>query len=235
MFSGFPPQPEVTPLPNLFFTDAVQKISGLAELKTVLHVFWLLSRRRGYPQYVTAMELIDDPILVGGLDETSAEKSGTIQRALEDAVAHGILLQVKTNKTGNPEDIYMINNEAGREVIKKIAEGKLPHLFTERATGTAKTGQPGNIFSLYEHNVGMLTPLIAEQLKEAEKLYPADWIEAAFKEAASLNKRSWKYILRILERWSIEGKDNGKFGRDTEKEVDRQKYIRGKYGHMVKG
>ena len=222
-------------MPNLFFTDAVQKIGSLAELKTVLHVFWLLSRRRGYPQYVSAMELIDDPVLVSGFNETSAEKSEMVQRALEDAVGHGILLQVKTDKAGSPQDIYMINNESGREVIEKIAEGKLPHLFTDKAASPAKMGQPINIFSLYEHNVGVLTPLIAEQLKEAEKLYPADWIEAAFKEAASLNKRSWKYILRILERWSIEGKDNGKFGRDTEKEIDRQKYVRGKYGHMVKG
>jgi len=222
-------------VPNLFFTQAVQKISGLAELKTVLHVFWLLSRRRGYPQFVTTDELLADPILIGGLDCTSAEKGEVLRRALVEAVNHGILLQAKVDGAGQTEDIYLINNETGREVIQKIADGKLPRLFSSQARSEARTSQPSNIFSLYEHNVGMLTPLIAEQLKEAEKLYPADWIEAAFKEAASLNKRSWKYILRILERWSTEGKDDGKFGRDTEKETDRQKYIRGKYGHMVKG
>ena len=76
--------------------------------------------------------------------------------------------------------------------------------------------------------------MIAEELKEAEKLYPAEWIESAFKEAVTLNKRSWRYIARILERWAIEGKDDGKPGRDFKKEDDREKYIRGKYGHMVK-
>jgi DnaD/phage-associated family protein len=80
----------------------------------------------------------------------------------------------------------------------------------------------------------MLTPIIAEQLQEAEELYPAEWIESAFKEAVGLNKRSWRYIARILERWAIEGKDDGKLGRDFKKEDDREKYIRGKYGHMVK-
>jgi len=34
----------------------------------------------------------------------------------------------------------------------------------------------------------MLTPLIAEQLKEAEKSYPVDWIEDAVKEAVNANK-----------------------------------------------
>ena len=32
-------------------------------------------------------------------------------------------------------------------------------------------------------------------------------MEAAFREAAANNRRSWKYIARILERWKIEGPD----------------------------
>src|SRR4051794_28785524 len=40
--------------------------------------------------------------------------------------------------------------------------------------------QRPSIYSLYEQNVGLLTPLLAEQLGEAERRYPPDWIEAAF-------------------------------------------------------
>ena len=79
----------------------------------------------------------------------------------------------------------------------------------------------------------MLTPLIAEELKDAESRYPADWIREAFREAVAHNKRNWRYIGRILERWAVEGKDHGKSGRDTEKADDPDKYIRGKYGHVV--
>ena len=234
VFSGFPARAEVTPIPNLFFTVALQKITSLAELKTILHVFWLLSRRRGYPQCVTATELLADPTLMVGVD-IGSEKENAVRQALREAVNHGILLQVKTDKVGQSEDIYLINNDAGRDAIEKIKQGKLPHLVLTPAPAKVESARLSNIFSLYERNIGMLTPLVAEQLKEAENKYPADWIETAFAEAASLNKRSWKYILRILERWAIEGKDDGKFGRDTEKEADREKYIRGKYGHMVKG
>jgi DnaD/phage-associated family protein len=66
--------------------------------------------------------------------------------------------------------------------------------------------QRPNIFALYEQNIGPLTPLLAEELMEAEGRYPASWIEDAFREAVSLNKRSWRYALRILERWAAEGK-----------------------------
>jgi len=58
-----------------------------------------------------------------------------------------------------------------------------------------------NIFVLYEQNIGLLTPLIADQLKDAADQYPQEWIEAAFREAVQHNKRNWSYISAILRRW----------------------------------
>lgn len=63
-----------------------------------------------------------------------------------------------------------------------------------------------NIFVLYEQNIGLLSPLIADELKDAADQYPAEWIEAAFREAVQQNKRSWKYIRAILRRWETEGR-----------------------------
>jgi DnaD/phage-associated family protein len=63
-----------------------------------------------------------------------------------------------------------------------------------------------NIFVLYEQNIGLLSPLIADELKDAADQYPAEWIESAFREAVQQNKRSWKYIRAILRRWETEGR-----------------------------
>jgi len=63
-----------------------------------------------------------------------------------------------------------------------------------------------NIFQLYEQNIGLLTPLLASQLEDAADHYPVDWIEAAFTEAVQRNKRNWKYISAILQRWETEGR-----------------------------
>ena len=90
-----------------------------------------------------------------------------------------------------------------------------------------------SIFTIYEQNIGILTPMIVDELKEAAKLYPSPWIDEAFKEAVRMNKRSWKYIARILERWSSEGRDSGARRQDIEK-GNSDKYIKGKYGHLVK-
>ena len=59
--------------------------------------------------------------------------------------------------------------------------------------------------------------MIADELREAEELYPEDWIEDAFREAVGQNKRSWRYIARILERWEHEGRGHGQPGRHSKK------------------
>ena len=79
----------------------------------------------------------------------------------------------------------------------------------------------------------MLSPIIVEELKEAEKTYPESWIQEAFKEAIDLNKRNWRYISRILERWAAEGKDHGEHRRHTKAESDPKEYYR-RYGHLLK-
>jgi DnaD/phage-associated family protein len=91
--------------------------------------------------------------------------------------------------------------------------------------------QRPNIFVLYEQNIGPLTPLLAEELMEAEDTYPLPWIEDAFREAVELNKRSWRYIQRILERWAAEGKtDEGTRRGD---EGDRRRFIEGEYADYI--
>lgn len=61
------------------------------------------------------------------------------------------------------------------------------------------------VFSVYEHEIGILTPMISDELMDAEKEYPPEWIPLALHEAAANNKRSWAYAHAILKRWKIEG------------------------------
>jgi len=232
--SGFPSSAEVTPIPNLFFTVVMPQIDDIAELKTILHVFWLLSRRRGYPKFTTYNELLSDSILMSSIEGETISRNDSLRHSLSLAVQHGVILHLRLDRDGEPEDAYIINTETGREIVDKVQRGELVlQGLIPRKEEVADTMPPPDIFRLYEQNIGMLTPIIAEELQDAEKLYPADWIASAFREAVALNKRSWKYVARILERWATEGKDNGKLGRDFKKENDPDKYIRGKYGHMV--
>jgi DnaD/phage-associated family protein len=217
-FSGFPSgRVRIVSLPRPVFTDLIPIIDDLAELKLTLHVLWRLSQQEGTLRCLRFEDLASDAVLLAGLGEHPAE---ALRSALGRAIERGTLLRAEAQSGRPDEDLYFANTPKGRAAVGAIARGSWPEEIDT-------PGRP-NIFTLYEQNIGMLTPLIAEQLREAERTFPAAWIEDAFREAVSLNKRSWKYIHAILERWQIEGRDESS-DRHSE-EADRRRYLEWKYG-----
>ncbi len=229
-FPGFPQRMHFSPLPNLFFSQLLPQIDDLAELKVTLHLFWILYGKRGYPKFVTYGELLGDRLLMMGVGSEAALHSG-----LEGAVRRGTIIDLALERHGRIEELYFLNTESDLEARNRIERGEidvgvLP--AEEPFPEDLETGEQPNIFTLYEENIGMLTPMIAEELKDAERLYPTSWIEDAFREAVSQNKRNWKYIEAILKRWASEGREHGARGRYSTEDPD--KYVKGKYGHIVK-
>ena len=78
--------------------------------------------------------------------------------------------------------------------------------WQEKHRWKLQSGRP-DIYTLYEQNIGPLTPILSERLREAATVYPAAWVEEAFAEAVNYNRRSWAYIARILENWAADGRD----------------------------
>ena len=60
----------------------------------------------------------------------------------------------------------------------------------------------------------MLTPMVAEKLKDIADEYSAEWFSEALKEAVTSGHRSLNYITAILERWRVEGYKSKKGGHD---------------------
>jgi DNA replication protein len=207
-FAGFPTRTPTTPLPDPLFTILLPQMEDLAEAKVLFYSFWLLARK-GHA-YLSLGELQADRNLKGVGEEG-------IARSLEKAAESGILLSL--DRDGRR--LYFLNSPQGREARAGIEKGALP------------LEEKPNIFDLYEQNIGVITPIVADQIQEAEALYPAPWIEEAIKLAVKLNRRRWSTISRILERWAVEGKD-GEPGRDSEKGADPREFTRGKYGHLYR-
>ncbi len=232
--NGFPAKMQFTPLPNFFFSNLLPQISDITELKTTLHILGALYHKRGYPRFITYRELLANKSLMSSFKEATEPPDKVLKSALEMATERGTILNVVLDRDGTPEDIYLLNTESDRQVVTKIQNGELS-LSGLKAKGQTYTEleELPDIFTLYEQNIGMLTPMIAEELREAEKLYPLSWIRDAIREAVALNKRSWRYIAAILEHWSAEGRSDGTYRRDSTKKEGPDKYIQGKYGHMV--
>jgi len=223
-FTGFPDKFEFAALPKPFLAQVLPDVDSLEELKATLIFFKLLYQKKGFPQFVKAAEIAESSI---GLD------AAAVEQAMAKAAARGTVISLAVVVDGRAGALYFLNDEKNQEIVRRVAAGDIT-LDKLDIAPTVEIPQPPaipDIFSLYEENVGLLTPMIAEELKEALKLYPETWIKDAIKEAVSLNKRSWRYISKILDNWAAGGRNDGTYFGSAQKSPD--KYVKGKYGKFV--
>lgn len=241
-FSGFPAgkQPVVR-IPNTFFTELLPTIADMAELKVTLYCLWILNQKQGELRFTRLAEIEADHLFMQGLAGADEDATAALKRGLELAEARGLLLRVKvwpsTAGQGETEDWYFLNSEHGRAAIDRIRRGELHKLAEPLPEDVNLQAQRPHIFTLYEQNIGVIQPMIAEELRDAERTYPQNWLDDAFREAVELNKRSWRYIRRILERWAAEGKDDGNdrrdSGEDDSYEALKRRYVPDEYKDII--
>ena len=208
-FAGFPRKVRFTPVPSPLFGPLLEQIDDLSELKCTLRLIWLLHQKKGYPRYVSLGSLLTDRVLVKALASGEVDPRAEIERALTLAVRRGIFCAGTVSGDDKGDRVYTLNTESDRKALAElVGDEPLPEAPSPAEPWDNGAQRP-NVFGLYEDNIGMLSPMIAEELKEAEELYPQSWIEDAFREAVGHNKRSWRYIAAILERWHQEGRDDG--------------------------
>jgi DnaD/phage-associated family protein len=237
-FAGFTGKTLYTPVPNPVFGPILEQIQDLSELKVTLRGLWLFHRKRGALRAVSLDEFLSDRSLIKGLKSKGEESSEeAIRQGLRLAVTRGTFLTHQLEGTGT---IFLLNTDADQRALARLAAGEsvegAPEIDDEPATDQPEP-ERRNIFALYEDSIGSLSPLLAEELKEAEGRYPEPWLREAFGIAVAENKRSWRYVAGILRRWTSEGREftgttrgeaergkDGKPGRHTEKD-NGQKYL----------
>ena len=86
-------------------------------------------------------------------------------------------------------------------------DGDSPPVAKTPPPGSAPPPSPAAVFRLYEQNIGALTPLIADAIKDAITDFTEQWVMDAIGEAARANGKSWNYIRAILDRWQRDGRN----------------------------
>lgn len=203
-FPGFPDGSlAALPIPFLFFADLLPYVDSLAELKVTLHVFWKTAPTPRNPAWATTDDLRRDPLLLEGLSLNE------ISAGLDRAVERGTLLRSVVQYRDASREVVAPNTARGRRGLATLRD-RAPGQDAP-ASAVVPDGRPSDtrpdIFALYEQNVGLLQPLIADELRAAAELYPAAWVEEAFRQAVAYNRRNWRYVKRILERWATDGRD----------------------------
>jgi DnaD/phage-associated family protein len=227
-FNGFPDSALATTIPNLFFARVMPQIERPEELAVSTYAFYAISRcdRSRRPRFVTRAELSADPALARSLAMLAGDDGAEpLEAGLRLAVHRQTLARTSIEVDGQREDVFAVNTPANRRALEALAGTRVE--LPDSLPPSSATALP-NIFALYEENIGSITPLIADELQDAEKQYPQEWVAAAFREAVLANKRSWRYVASILRRWEAEGPDYEEPERDTGVEWLERRYEKGK-------
>lgn len=230
LFDGFAAgrQPTFT-IYTAFISELLPLIDDLAELKVTLYFMWAIQQREGRFRYLRRQDFINDANFMAGLAGLDFDPLTTLDAALEKACERGTLLCAKIAVSGEEEALYLINTQMGRDAMDQIERGGWLPSLTD-APVEIIPARP-NIYRIYEDNIGPLTPMIADTLKDAEKHYPMSWIEEAIRIAVETNARKWSFVQAVLDRWQREGKKDATTERPAEQ--DGRRYVTGKYADYI--
>ena len=210
-FPGFTSSETFTQVPDSFI-KMMNEIQDVAELKVTLFAIWRIEHMEGNFRAMSKVDF-DEAALGLNLEE--------IRFGLGKAVERQTLLRAE-NEVGV---FFFLNSPRGRLSAEAFAKGQMK-------ASASYVPNKSNLFKLYEENIGALTPLLADMLKEAEREYPGVWFEEAFEIAVSRNVRNWKYIEAILRRWKENGKDERRDSQDSVK--DAKRYTDGEFSEFFK-
>ncbi|MDP1547266.1 MAG: DnaD domain protein [Anaerolineales bacterium] len=211
-FPGFTSSETFTQIPDSWIR-LMNEIDDIAELKVTLYAIWRIEHMEGNFRALSEAEFAAEAL---GL------KIDEIQRGLGKALERGILL-----KSEREADVfYFLNSPRGRLSVEAFAKGQI------KASSSSYVPSKSNVFKLYEENIGALTPLLADMLREAEREYPGAWFEEAFEIAVTRNVRNWKYVEAILRRWKENGKDERRDSQDSVK--DAKRYTEGEFSEFFR-
>ncbi len=200
-------------IPNDFFRKVLPTIEDINLLKLCLYTLWKANTIGDYGISYTAQDILLDKIFTDGLFLNGVDSLRLIQSLLDQAGQKDFLLRWQEGQDTEP--IFFINCEDGKKALEMAAKNlRSSHVTLDQI-------QP-NIYKLYEQNIGPLTPLIADTLRDAEETYPAEWISEAIEIAVQNNVRRWRYVQSILDRWKKEGRNGADRRRDK---TDYRSYL----------
>lgn len=229
-FQGFPSgKTHLVPIPSAFFTDVLPLVEDTSTLKVMLYIFRALDHQDGPVRFIRVNTLMEDKALLSALPAESNEISSVVEAALKNAQEIGLILRATAGEEVGA-DIIFLNSPMGRDALAAVKAGKWQPEDGMGLIPPPSAAWPG-IFKLYEDNIGVITPMIADMLLEAEKNFPPEAIQFAFEEAVKKNARNWKYIETILRNRQEKGTSNGQDSRNPEK--DRRKYYEGEYAEFI--
>ena len=209
---------ETWPVPRSLITDILPAMTDLNELHVVLAMLRLVLEAGDVSAPFEESTFVRDRTLRDALRVVGSGNSADyrIATGLDLAVGRGVLLRFRTIEDQHERVWYTIATPEAKSAIDRMLQGESlpPRSLWEGDSAPRIEPERPTVFRLYEQNIGLLSPIIADQLVRAMERYPREWIEDAIGEAVAYNRRNWRYIQRILQNWATTGRSEDRPGSD---------------------
>ena len=209
---------EIWPVPRSLITDILPAMTDLNELQVVLAMLRLVLEAGDVSAPFEESTIVRDRTLRDALRVVGSGNSADyrIATGLDLAVGRGVLLRFRTIEDQHERVWYTIATPEAKSAIDRMLQGESlpPRSLWEGDSAPRIEPERPTVFRLYEQNIGLLSPIIADQLVRAMERYPREWIEDAIGEAVAYNRRNWRYIQRILQNWAATGRSEDRPGND---------------------
>jgi len=208
-----------------FLTEVISKIDDVLQIKVLLFSIWLAEQSGDMANPLCLADFYTYPEFTQQLGNTAPEIRENLLKALYANLDAGFFITADAEKIESGF-AFFLNSDRGEQALHLQGSQQYSSIEIKQNYPNQK-----GLVRLYEENIGPLTPLIAEMLKDAESEYPEQWLQEAIQIAVANNVRKWSYIEAILKSWKEEGRD----GRDQRHaEEDYKQYTQGKYGKFIK-
>jgi len=164
-----------------------------------------------------------DGHLPGGSHVIARMRLDYFQRVLNRLVRVGLVVSKEGAYTMHNWDKRQWKSDTSNERVQRYRKTQRNVTVTPPDTDTDTDTEADTerllllrpqIFALYERTFGLVSAAMQPVLEDAEQRFPAEWIDAAFQEAAENRARSWRYVEAILKRWEQEGPADDQEGDD---------------------
>lgn len=199
----------------------LERVWNPLELKTVLTVIAL----GGSDRPIEESRILGHDGLRRGAhgDGSSRPVEERIREALDRAVVKQVVLPVSVDEGSRAFIIWSDEN------LARYGRSRAPAVESTVIDGDSDIARArARVFSDYEQHIGVLTPVVADRLADAVERYPPGWVSEAIGQASIYNRRSLRYVERILENWATEGRNGEADRRDHEEHPNTGSRLRDK-------
>lgn len=188
-----------TRVPNAVLSAVLNEVAESGTVKLILRAVWLLERQRGFPASITVNELRHDRVLIRVFK--SKER---FDAALDQSLNLGVLIKFELNNA----DALMLNTVSATRQVENVKDTQSGNIEKDGWDASVGSDMPDDAFRAYEENIGILSPMIRENITAVLQDFSDEDIIEAIKIAVENENRSWSYVAGVLRKWARDGVPN---------------------------